>query len=290
MRWMTLTAVLASGISLAGEELTRAGQIAAERDQKEQKLKAETPSQIEQRLNWVRDAGLLERVGVGYHGLRIKMGGLAPGGGFGAGPEFSRDGLAGGRLSFRAGAQGSTRGYQKQDLHMGFVQNRVSFDFYAVHHNYPSLNFYGSGPDSSREGRSNYRHEDMAIDGTVTVELFPRLRAGGSIGYVLNNVGPGTDSRFISAEQIYDVPGIHQQTNFSRLGAFIQYDYRDFAPGPRSGGNYMAQFHRYSDRTLRQYDFTWLDLEAQQYIPLFNKKRVIALRAKSVTTFTGNGQ
>ena len=126
MRWMTLTAVLASGISLAGEEPTRAGQIAAERDQKEQNLKAETPSKTEQRLNWVKDAGLLERVGVGYHGLRMKMGGLAPGGGFAAGPEFSRDGLAGGRLSFRAGAQGSTRGYQKQDLHhaAGFVQKR----------------------------------------------------------------------------------------------------------------------------------------------------------------------
>jgi hypothetical protein len=170
---MTVTAVLASGISLAGEELTRAGQIAAERDQKEQNLKAEQPSRIEQRLNWVKDAGLLERVGVGYHGLRIKMGGLAPGGGFAAGPEFSRDDLGGGRLSFRAGAQGSTRGYQKQDFQMGFVQNRVSLDFYAVHHNYPSLNFYGSGPDSSREGRSNYRHEDTAIDGTITVELSP---------------------------------------------------------------------------------------------------------------------
>src|SRR5687767_4103874 len=58
MRWMTLTAVLASGISLAGEELTRAGQTAAERDQKERNLKAEELSKIEQRLNWVKDAGL----------------------------------------------------------------------------------------------------------------------------------------------------------------------------------------------------------------------------------------
>ena len=39
---------------------------------------------------------------------------------------------------------------------------RVTVDFYAVHHNYPSLNYYGSGPGSDRNGRSNYRMEDTA--------------------------------------------------------------------------------------------------------------------------------
>jgi outer membrane protein assembly factor BamA len=284
-----MTVAVLAATTLTGQEPTRTELILAERDQKERDLKAEVPSKVEQRLNWVKDAGVLERFNEGIHGFRMKLGGLAPGGGFAIGPEYSREGLLGGRLNFRAGAQASSRGYQKQDLHLSlpaFLHNRVTIDFYAVRHNYPSLNYYGPGPDSNREGRSDYRHEDTAIDATVTVEILPKLRVGGSAGYVFNNVGAGTDSRFISSEQIYNVPGIGVQSNFFRTGGFVQYDYRDFAGGPRSGGNYIAQFHNFSDRTFGQSDFRRLDLEAQQYIPFFNKRRVIALRGKSVTSFT----
>jgi outer membrane protein assembly factor BamA len=281
-------ALIAASTGLVGQERTRVEQIAAERDRKEEQLKAEEPSKSEERLNWVKDSSLTNRFSDGYHGLKLKVGGLAPGGGFAIGPEFSREGLFDGRMNFRAGAQGSARGYQKQDVHIGlpgFLDRKITVDFYAVRHNYPSLNYYGPGPDANLEGRSNYRHEDAALDATITIELLPKLRAGGAVGYLFNNVGGGTDTRFISAEKIYNVPGMNDQANFQRTGAFLQYDYRDFTGGPRSGGNYIAQFHRYSDRSLGLHDFQRLDLEAQQYIPLFNKKRVIALRAKSVTTF-----
>jgi outer membrane protein assembly factor BamA len=132
--------------------------------------------------------------------------------------------------------------------------------------------------------------EDTALDATLTFRLLPRLNVGGSAGYVWNNVGPGNDSRFVSSEQIYSEPGIDQQANFARAGAFIQYDYRDFPSGPRSGGNYIAQFHNFTDRTLGVDSFRRLDLEVQQYIPLFHKRRVIALRGKSVMTFTDGGR
>jgi outer membrane protein assembly factor BamA len=111
------------------------------------------------------------------------------------------------------------------------------------------------------------------------------------MGYVFNNIGSGTDSRYAPAEQLYAAtPGFSRQSNFARVGGFLQYDYRDFAAGPRSGGNYIAQYHNYSDRSFGESSFRRLDLEAQQYIPLFNKRRVIALRAKSVQTFTGTGK
>jgi outer membrane protein assembly factor BamA len=291
MKWKT-AALLAAATTIAAQEPTRTDLILAGRDQKERDLKAEVPSKAEQRLNWVKDAGVLERFSDGVHGLHLKLGGLAPGGGFAVGPEFSREGLFKGRLNFRAGAQSSARGYHKQDLHLGlpsFLHKRITLDLYAVHHNYPSLNYYGSGPDSDRGGRSDYRHEDTAVDATVSFDVLPRLKAGGSAGYVFNNIGAGTDRRFISSEQIYSVPGIDIQSNFFRTSAFVQYDYRDFAPGPRSGGNYIAQFHSFIDRMSGQSNFRRLDVEAQQYVPLFNKRRVIALRAKSVTTFTSSG-
>ena len=288
MKWMAL-ALLGMSTALAGEELTRAGEILADREEKQSNLKPEEASGLERKLDWIKDAGLLERFSSGYHGLRVKVGGLAPGGGFAIGPEFVKEGLWGGKLNFRAGMQGSMSGYRKQDVHLAaprFLHDRLSLDLYAVRHDYPSLNYYGPGPESERTGRSNYRHEDTAFDATLTYRVARGLMAGGSAGYVFNNVGRGTDNRFISSEIIYDAPGIAGQANFFRTGGFVQLDRRDFAPGPRSGGNYIAQFHNFSDRTFGETSFRRLDLEAQQYIPLFNKRRVIALRAKSVTTFS----
>src|SRR5687768_16754417 len=101
MRWVAVAAMVAAGIEVAGQESTRVGQILAERERKEQELKPEEPSKLERRLNWVTDAGLLERANEGFHGLRLKIGGLAPGGGFAAGPEYLREGLWNGRLNLR---------------------------------------------------------------------------------------------------------------------------------------------------------------------------------------------
>jgi outer membrane protein assembly factor BamA len=287
-RWLLLGVVAATS-ALHAQERTRAEEIESEREQKE--LKREEPARMERRLEWLRDARILDKLSEGQRGFGLRVGGLAPGGGFGVGPQYSKEGLWDGRINLSLGAQASMRGYQKQDLHVElpqFLHPRLSLDFYAVHHNYSRLNFYGSGPESERNGRSDYRMEDTAADVTVSFEVLPKLRAGVSAGYLWNNVGAGTDIRFAPAEQLYPVPGMDRQANFMRAGAYVQYDRRDFAPGPRSGGNYIAQFHHFTDRTLGQHDFHRLDLEVQQYIPLFNKRRVIALRGRSVNTFKGN--
>jgi outer membrane protein assembly factor BamA len=293
MRTILTLVAMAAATGMRAQTGSRIGEIEAERDRKEEQLAPETPARLERRLNWVKESGILERFNEGYGGLRVKVGGMVSGSGLAVGPEYSRDGLLGGRLNLRAGAQTSTRGYQKMDTLLTaprFLNDRITLDFYAVRHNYPGLNFYGVGAGSNRGGRSNFRLEDAAFDASLTVRVAKRLAAGGTAGYLLNNVGPGTDSRFISSERVYRAPGIDQQANFSRFSGFVQYDYRDYAPGPRAGGNYFAQFHQFGDRTLGRHGFQRLDLEAQQYVPFFNRRRVIALRAKTAMTFTDAGQ
>ena len=293
MRTPRLLLILAIASALNGEPASRIAEILAERDEKARQLRPETPTKMERRLDWLRDSGALDRFGDIGGGWRVKVGGLVTGSGFAAGPEYSRQGLFDGMLDFRTSAQLSTGGYQKQDLEVSlprFLNDRLKLDIYGVHHNYPGLNYYGSGPDSNREGRSNYRLEDTAADVALTYRVLPRLSAGGTAGYLFNNIGPGTNRRFISSERIYDTPGISEQANFSRTSLFAQYDYRDSLLGPRSGGNYFVQFANYSDRTLSRHDFRRLDMEAQQYVPFFNKRRVIALRAKTTLTFADSNQ
>ena len=105
------------------------------------------------------------------------------------------------------------------------------------------------------------------------------------------NVGPGHDDRFASAEDLYPhIPGMATQTNFRRLGGFAQFDYRDSVLGPRSGGNYLVQYNQYTDIEYDQYGFRTLEVDLQQYIPLFNKRRVFALRSKTMLTYARDGQ
>jgi outer membrane protein assembly factor BamA len=53
---------------------------------------------------------------------------------------------------------------------------------------------------------------------------------------------------------------------------------------------YSAQYVRYLDRHLGAYSFLRLDLDASQYIPLFNRTRVFALHGSSSLTTAGKGQ
>ena len=293
---LPLAVVLSLGPSLGAQVDTRAAEIEAARNRKAQALAPDTPTPLERNLVSIRDKKILERITAGIAGFRLKLGGLASGSGFAIGPEYLRRDLWNQTALFRAAAQMSSRGYQKYDVQFSVpAVNRGPYflELGAVHRNYPQMNYYGPGPDSRKTSRSNFRLEDAEGNGTIGVRPVSRLSLGAAVGYLLVNVGPGTDARFVSAEQVFtpaEAVGIDRQANFLRNGFFVQYDSRDNPGGPRSGGNYFVEYSNYSDRTLRQHGFQRLDLELQRYIPFFNRRRVIALRGKSTLTFANSGQ
>lgn len=286
---MVVGAVWLLGVPVAGQQ-TRVEEIEAERDKKTAKLEPDAPSKLEERLIYIKDAKVLERLTAGIGGFRVKLGGLGTGGGFGLGPQYLRTDLARGTMFVDASAQASTRQWVRLEAAMGqpkTANGRLFWEARALHHNYNSLPFYGQGPDSEKVRRTNYRLENTAADGLVGVHINKWLRAGFSSGYMWNNVGPGQDERYASSEKVFPVrqaSGIDQQTDFYRWGVFAQADYRDSKTGPRQGGNYTVRYDSYNDRGLRRHGFQRVDLEAQQYLPLFNKRRVIVLRGRTVMT------
>jgi outer membrane protein assembly factor BamA len=289
---MMLVGVL--GSTARSQTDSRIADIAAQQDQKAALAKADEPNKIERSMLWFRDQALLQQFSDGRAGLRAKIGGLGAGTGFGLGPEFRKTGLLGGELDFRASAQTSFRGDRRFELDL--LAPKISgthyfAEFYAVHHNYSHISYYGSGPESSKSGRTNFQFEDTAMDATFGVRPLRHLILGSSAGYVFNNVGPGSDSRYASSESVYspaDAPGIDVQSDFLRTGAFVQYDWRDNPGGPRRGGNYIAQFSDYRDRSFGISGFRRLDLEVQQFVPVLNARRVFAFRARSALTYSDN--
>jgi outer membrane protein assembly factor BamA len=295
-RAIVIAFVFLRGVGLAEELDSRLALIAAEQERKAKSVKADQPRKIESGLLWFRGNNVLERLTGGASGLRPKLGGMGAGTGFGIGPEYERTDLLGGQLTFRASAQSSFQGDRRMDLHLSAPKlsaNRYFAEFYAIHHDYPRINYYGPGPDSEKSGRTAFRFEDTAVDAAFGVRPLSRLKLGASAGYVFNNVGKGTDSRYASTELVYSpaqAPGIDVQSDFLRVGGFAHYDWRDNPDGPRRGGNYFVQFSDYRDRSFDLSNFRRLDLEAQQFIPLLNDRRVFGVRARSTLTYREGGR
>ena len=281
---------------LFGQADSRAEEIQREREQAHRQARPETMNKVEKAIYHVEENRILPRINSGWNGLRAKIGGLPQGGGFAAGPEYHREDLLSGALSFRTSAELSTKLYQKYELQLSLPKlagQHLFVDFHSVHRNYPQINYYGAGPKSLKGQRSNYRLEDTASDFTVGVRPIRMLRLGGSAGYVWVNTGPGTDSRFISTEKQFtpsQAPGVDRQTDFFRYGGFVQLDYRDDPRGPKSGGNYVGQYTWYKDTQFHRYGFDRLDVNLEQYIGLFNRRRVLALRARTTLTDAAAGQ
>lgn len=272
---------------------SRTAVIEKERDAKAAKLEPDEVSPAEKRLRMFKEGKYLERLAAGYNGLRVKIGNMVTGGGFAIGPEYFREDLLRGRLTTRASAQFSTRGYQKyeaQAILPRLANGKISLEGIGSHRNYASLQYYGTGPQRPKDLRTNYRLEDTSVDGILAVEPRRGVKFGASLGYLWTNVGPGNDKRFASAETVFSpsvAPGIDEQANFLRNGFFAQYDNRDDPLGmAKSGGNYVVQYSWFHDQRNDRLGFRRLDIELQKFIPFLNKTRVIALRAKTTLTAT----
>jgi outer membrane protein assembly factor BamA len=278
-----------------GQE-TRTEEIERQRAEKAAQLKYDEPGKVEESMTYVKDEKVLERLSAGYHGWKLRLGGLVQGSGFALGPEYRfRSDFQGGS-TFRVGGQLSTKLYQKYYVRWTLpklARERLFFDLNAAYRNYSQIDYFGSGPRSSEANRTDYRLEDTAIDAALGVNVTKHMKLGGSAGRLWVNIGPGQADGIPSTDQVFPpslLPGIDRQTNFLRYGPFAQVDYLDDADAPASGGLYTFEYTWYRDQDLNLHDFQRLDAEIQQYFGFFNKTRVFAIRAKATLTDANTGQ
>lgn len=296
MRCFLLCLAFGACVSVVRAEETRAGKIEQARDEKESTLKPNEMPRAESRLLNVQSKWLDPVFGQS-DGLHLRVGGLATGSGFAMGTEYVKTDIFGGNMTFRAGATGSVKGWYEGTVDTSLPRlwnGRAFVDLSLAHRDYSSIDYYGPGADSRKSGRSDFRFEATTVEVRPGIRPFRGLRAGLIGGLLAANVGPGTEDRFISSEQQFGpgvAPGIDHQTSFWRGGGFVEFDWRNYPGDTTRGGLYSAQYVHNSDRSLGLFNFGRLDLEARQYIPFLNGKRVIALRGvSSLTTTSGDQQ
>jgi hypothetical protein len=156
----------------------------------------------------------------------------------------------------------------------------------------PQEDFFGFGPASREEDRTNYLMRSLEAGAELQFEPFKRWSVAGGITHLSPRIGSGRDDRFPSTEEIFDettLPGFQSQPDFWRYHGSLHYDYRDQPSNPRVGGFYGGRLSSFRDRDPGTFHFRHFEGDLQQYLPL-PKRSVIALRANLVMTdfSTGN--
>ena len=293
------TLCLASSGAFAQDPPTsRAEEIERQREEKAKHLEPARPDPIEEKILLFEERQFLQKLSQGGDGFFPKLGGLATGQGVALGLQYSKKDLAGGRVRLTSFAVASFAKSQRYSLAFSppdLPDSKLDWNLKAERRTLTRVDFYGLGPESRVEDRSTFQLEDTAFDGLVAFKAArSRFRAGGKIGYLQTNVGNGyppgglrPTSEVFGATQL---PGLADQGDFTRFGTFASLDWRDNKSLARSGTLLRTELTNYQDLDWGRHDFNKWETEIQHYIPFFNRRRVIALRARTELNFTRDGQ
>jgi outer membrane protein assembly factor BamA len=285
-------------VPVAGQFQTRAEEIEAHRRDKQARLWPERQSPLVDTVNDLVERGLYEgaRSGQGANGWQAVLGGMRSGQGVSFGVGYRRGDLWHERLAFRTTARMTPELAYMFDAQLdlqGLRSDRFFLDFYTRFESSPQMDYYGQGLDSLEENRTSYAYDTFGADFRLGLNVTDRLRLGATIGGLDAYTGSGKRGGVPSTEEVFDpedTPGLGEDTQFSRAGAFVELDFRDLSTGPRSGGYYAVTWRDYEDIGLERFGFSQLLVQGQQYIPYFNKTRVIAIRAAAAFAFPREGQ
>jgi hypothetical protein len=261
-----------------------------QRDEKTVRLWPERESPLVNQVNGLVERGLREGAesGHGANGAQLVIGGMRSGQGASFGVGYRRSDLWRERLGYRATVRGTLQLAYMLDFELDFksLGSKSSFvHFYAKYEHSPQMDYYGQGSGSLEEDRSSYLLDDFTTEGNFGFQPFRNFRASLTTDGSRCTLAPviaadALDRRLFIPE---NTPGLGQDTDFFRFGAFFAYDYRDFRSGPKSGGFYGVRYRVYNDIDLDLYGFRQTELEFQQYFPYFNGTRVIAQLASTLS-------
>jgi hypothetical protein len=279
----------------AAAQDSRAALLAQQREAKAAALRPYRPGRIERALLYIEQREPIRWL-TPYDGFYVQSGftdkpvgsGLAFGGGY-------RHDLFGRRARIVLETGLSVRNYQlaRADFFLsGLARGRVELGVKAAYRHYPQEDFYGFGSSSRLEDRVSFLYESTDVQGRAIVRPRRWLEIGGRTGVLNPRIGPGKDGRYPSVEDGFTgsaTPGLERHPAYRYAEAFGAVDTRDQDGNPRAGGFYGVSFRRYEGRGGLEQGFHVLDADLQQFIPIFDKKRVIALRGRVISTVGENG-
>ena len=282
-----LAAVLAVLPCPALAQQTRQELLDKQRAEKAQRLTPYKPGKVERWVLLVEDP----RFNLAPHnGFFVTYGysHKPTGSGIGVGSGYRHD-LFGrfARVELEGGI--SYKNYQllRADFSLPYLlDDRLELGLEATYHHHPQEDFFGLGPTSLLSDRVSYRFDSREYQGRAVTRPREWLALGVRAGRLEPSIGRGTDTGYPSIEDRFSdfaAPGLAAQPDFTYGDVFAEVDYRDTSGNARDGGRYAIMWRRYDDDGMNRYTFRVFDALLQQFLPIFDKKRVFAFQARLIT-------
>ena len=266
------------------------------RAEKAAAVKPYRPGKIETALLFIERTDPLRKIAP-HNGFFVEYGysGKPVGSGMGASVGYRHDLFdRGARVDVEVG--GTLRRYRmvRADFSLpSLAAGRFELGVEGIDHHNPQEDFYGLGAASLDSNRVSFLFDLRTVEGRAVVKPGGGLRAGVRVGRANTAVGGGRDARFPSIEQLFDdatAAGLARQPDFSYQDLFVTLDRRDQTGNPRAGGYVDVKWRHYSDLDFDRYSFRVFDADLQHFFPIFDKKRVFALRGRMIAATAGAGQ
>jgi Omp85 superfamily domain len=308
--WVALLVLVAAAAppALAQDQSaadSRAALLTMEREKKASETSPPERSKVERALLYYDNWAGLPFVFQSWHGFHIAGGSFPAGAGTKSGIGFTHDlgrvrpaadPNRANRVEIDAVGAYSTQKYSRigaglNIYHLGGAPLSVSVR--GQHYEFPQQDFFGFGQDSAENNRTDYLLRSTDASADVQWKPIPLIDVAGGVAYLTPTIAPGTDSRFPSTDRLFNpttIPGYQQQPDFLRGDASVALDWLDNPLHPHSGGRYGVQLSDYRDQDLNTYDFRRVSIDLQQYVPIPNRYRTIALHAAAVFTDPASGQ
>jgi len=235
---------------------------------------------IDKAKDWAQQHQIMERLNGDVDGWYPRLGGMTRGGGFALGPGY-RFHL--GNVLVDASAGISTKTYTAADVRVRWLQaldERLEFWTNYRYEDFPQEDYFGRGLTSIDSNRTSYDFDSVDFQAQGLFKPMRWLHLGAEIGFMSPDIGEGTDSKYLSIEQVFsdaDAPGLLEQPDYLHTTFFADVDYRDERGRPRRGGFYHVALGLWNDRTLQQYDFKRFDANLSQWVPFDADKKHVVL-------------
>ncbi len=168
--------------------------------------------------------------------------------------------------------------------------------FGAVRH-MNRMDFFGIGPDTSEDFRSDFRLRDSAFGTRGWFRPVQALRLGGSASMYVPDLGRGKNSSVPDIDQLFpvsEIPGGFDEVTFGRFRGFAELTYpvppeldvADDADSTAYRGIYQVAVETNRDFDEGRHDFHRWEAEVQQRIPGFKSGQRLTLHGLVASTNT----
>jgi hypothetical protein len=272
--------------------VSRAREIEDEQSLKARTLSPDEPGPAEKRFVQIEKD--VRHVLAGKR-MRLQFGGLPMPSGIALGPSLQWQSAQDG-VRANVWAIGSIREFYSVGAGLELPRltaQRLTVRLEAAHMDSPQLDFYGEGPNSLKSQRTDYRREDTRFDFSLNWPALRHVSPNCKAEQLFLNVGHGTNDAVTSTNLKFtpaQAPGIDVQSDYLIAGCGVRFDFRDMPDHPHKGTSVLFQADRFLAEDSGRYSFNRAHGSVEEYIPFFDRKRVIALHAAADITFHNGDQ